>query len=64
MITLIAAAALASAQPAPMPEQAHPMPMNAQQHEAMKKKCCCEDMGEAGHDDHAPGGRPDHQHGR
>ena len=56
MIALIAAA-VAAAQPAPMPAQGHAMPMNSAQHEAMKDKCCCEHMGEGGHamhDEHAP----------
>jgi hypothetical protein len=64
MMTLIAASALAAAQPTPVPLQEHSMPMNPQQHEAMGHKCCCEDMGEAGHHGHAPDGRPDHEHGR
>ena len=66
MMTLIAAAALGAAQPAtapaPMP-MGHAMPMNHEQHEAMKKKCCCDDMGEAGHDMHAPDGQPNDRHG-
>jgi len=44
MITLIAAAA-AAAQPAPpAPAQSHSMPMQHEQHEAMKDDCCCKDM--------------------
>ena len=64
MITLIAAA-VAVAQPAPMPTQGHAMPMNHAQHEAMKDKCCCEHMGEGGHamhDEHAPN-QPQDQRG-
>jgi hypothetical protein len=55
MMTLIAAAVAAAAQPAPAPmPQGQAMPMNHEQHAAMKEKCCCDDMGKAGHDMHAP----------
>ena len=58
MMTLIAAA-LAAAQPVPAPmPQGQTMPMNREQHETMKKKCCCDDMGKEGHDMHAPDGPP------
>jgi hypothetical protein len=64
MITMIAAAAIAAAQPAPMPAHGHDMPMNHEQHQAMKDKCCCHDMGEAGHDMHAPDGQPQERGGK
>ncbi|HET6535617.1 MAG TPA: hypothetical protein VFG41_05490 [Sphingomicrobium sp.] len=55
MMTLIMAAVAAAAQPAPAPmPQGQAMPMNHEQHAAMKEKCCCDDMGKAGHDMHAP----------
>ena len=65
MIALIAAA-VAAAQPAPIPAQGHAMAMNSAQHEAMKDKCCCEHMGDGGRDMrdmHAPSSRPQDQRG-
>jgi hypothetical protein len=53
MIALITAG-LVAAQPAPMPDPHGQMaPMNQQKHEAMKEKCCCEDMAKGEHDKHA-----------
>lgn len=71
MMMSIMAAALAAGQPAttpapmPMPMQmpaGHEMPMRDAQHAAMTDKCCCEHMGDKGHDMHAPMAEP-HQHG-
>ncbi|HET7576231.1 MAG TPA: hypothetical protein VFK19_06665 [Sphingomicrobium sp.] len=63
MMTLIAAAVAAAAQPAPAPmPQGQAMPMNHEQHAAMKEKCCCDDMGKAGHDMHAPKDQPRDHH--
>jgi hypothetical protein len=69
MIMLMTAAALVAGQPAatpaPQPMQmpaGHAMPMNHAEHAAMKDKCCCEHMGEKGHDMHAPNAEP-HEHG-
>ncbi len=69
MMTLIAAA-LAVAQPAPAPApapapmpQAHAMPMNHQEHDAIKAQCCCEHMGDM-HNMQAPDGQPREQHGQ
>lgn len=57
MIALITAA-LVAAEPAQMADpHAQMAPMNQQQHEAMKGKCCCEDMAKGGHD-HAPHANP------
>ena len=61
MIALITAA-LAAAQPAPM-VHGQMAPMNAQKHEAMKEKCCCDDMAKGEHDQHAASGRPQDQRG-
>ena len=70
MMMVITAAALAAAQPAtapaPMPSQmpaGHEMSMNHEQHAAMKEKCCCEEMGDKGHDMHAPKAEPHGEHG-
>ncbi len=74
MMMLITAAALAAGQPATAPAPApaptampmpagHEMPMKHEQHAAMKEKCCCEHMGEAGHDMHAPMAAPHGEHG-
>jgi hypothetical protein len=60
MMTLIAAAALGAAQPAPMPPADHSMRTKHEQHEAMNGHCCCCD-GMKGHDMHAPEERP-HEH--
>lgn len=75
MMMLIAAAALAAGQPAttpaPMPAPmampkampaGHEISMNHEQHAAMKEKCCCEEMGDKGHDMHAPSAKS-HEHG-
>ena len=69
MIMLMSAAALASGQPAATPMPApmqmpagHAMPMTHEQHAAMKEKCCCDEMGDKGHDMHAPKSEP-HEHG-
>jgi hypothetical protein len=68
---MMTAAALAAGQPAAtpapqtMPMQmpaGHEMPMNHEQHAAMMDKCCCEHMGDKGHDMHAPDAGP-HEHG-
>jgi len=62
MMTLIAAV-LAAAQPAPPANpQPHAMPMNHEQHEAMKDDCCCKDM--AKHDGHAEAASLDEERGR
>jgi len=62
MMTLIAAV-LAAAQPAPPANpQPHAMPMNHEQHEAMKDDCCCKDM--AKHDEHAEAASSDEARGR
>jgi hypothetical protein len=70
MMIVITAAALAAGQPAtspaPMPMQmpaGHEMSMTHEQHAAMKEKCCCEHMGEKGHDTHAPKAEPHGEHG-
>ena len=68
MQMLLAAAARAAGQPAPAPApMAMPMPagheMTNAEHAAMKEKCCCEHMGEAGHDMHAPKGQPHNERG-
>ena len=60
MMTLIAAAALGAAQPAPMPaamQHEHATSMNHEQHQAMEGQCCCEQMGDM-HEMHAPESRP------
>lgn len=73
MMMLITAAALAAGQPAtapaPMPASApmqmpagHDMSMTQDQHAAMKEKCCCKEMGDEGHDQHAPSTKSDHDH--
>lgn len=73
MMMLIAAAALAAGQPAATPAATptsapmqmpagHEMSMDHEQHSAMKEKCCCEEMGDKGHDMHAPSAKP-HEHG-
>ena len=63
---MLISAALAAAQPttapAPMPA-GHEMSMNHEQHAAMKEKCCCEHMGDKGHDMHAPKAEPHGEHG-
>jgi hypothetical protein len=68
MMMVITAAALAAGQPAtspaPMPMPAgHEMSMTHEQHAKMKEKCCCEHMGEKGHDTHAPEVEPHGEHG-
>ena len=70
MMMLMTAAALAAGQPAPAPAPmampmpaGHEMPMTNAEHAAMKEKCCCEHMGEAGHDMHAPKGQPHNERG-
>jgi len=57
MIAVISAA-LVAVQPAPATD-AHRQraPTDQQRHEAMKEKCCCEDMAMGEHDKHAA---PDH----
>jgi hypothetical protein len=63
MMTLFAAALVAAAPPAaPANPQPHAMPMNHEQHEAMKDECCCEDM--AKHDGHADATSPQEHSGR
>ena len=69
MIILISVAALAAGQPAaaamPAPMQmpaGHAMPTTHEQHAAMKEKCCCDKMGDKGHDMDAPKSQPD-EHG-
>lgn len=61
MMTLIAAAAVAAAQPAAVPAAApmqHPSAMKMDEHAKMEKDCCCKDMakkdeGHSEHKDHA-----------
>jgi hypothetical protein len=73
MLMLMTAAALAAGQPAatpaPQPMQmpmqmpaGHEKPMNHEQHAAMMEKCCCEHMGDKGHDMNARDAEP-HEHG-
>lgn len=62
MIILIAAAVAASPPVAPANPQPHAMPMNHEQHEAMKDECCCKDM--AKHDGHAEATSPHGHSGR
>lgn len=69
MIMMIAAASVAAAQPAVGPVGPHPQhapmqsgqmaPMTPQQHETMKKECCCKDMMDKKHSETHP--MPDHQ---
>jgi hypothetical protein len=73
MLMMMTAAALAAGQPAATPASqsmqmqmqmpaGHDMPMNREQHAAMMDKCCCEHMGDKGHDMHAPNAER-HEHG-
>ena len=64
MIALISAA-LVAAQPAPAADAHRQMaPMDRQKHEAMTKKCCCDDMAKGEHDqDAAPDHSQDHHGG-
>lgn len=61
MMTLIAAAALA-AQPAPANPHGQ-MPMDSQKHQAMKAKCCCDDMAKGEHGQHASSDASHDAHG-
>jgi hypothetical protein len=63
MIALVTAA-LVAAQPAPMADPHGQMaPTSPQKHEAMKEKCCCEDMAKGEYDTHAASERPQDQRG-
>jgi len=64
MIALISAA-LVAAQPAPAADAHGQMaPMDRQKHEAMKEKCCCDDMAKGERDkDAAPDHSQDHHGG-
>ena len=63
MMTLIAAAVVAAAQPAPPADaHAHGAGMTPEQHAAMKADCpCCADKGMHEHEDQASGEPQEHR---